>query len=105
MRIHDVFHVDRFKPYLPSPEYLGRRTTPPPDPEIVDGEIEYKVEAILDHCTRRRRTEFLVKWLGYDAAKDSTWVPLKDMTNTPDLLHDYCQKHDLLYLLGEGIIG
>jgi hypothetical protein len=27
------------------------------------------------------------------------------MTNTPDLLHGYCQKHDLLHLLGEGVTG
>ncbi|KAF9111600.1 hypothetical protein BGX30_007558, partial [Mortierella sp. GBA39] len=79
MRIHNVFYVDRFKPYLPSPESLGRRAAPPPDPEIVNGEIE------------RRKIEFLVKWLGYDAAKDSTWVPLKDMTNSPNLLCGYCQ--------------
>jgi hypothetical protein len=103
MRIHDVFHVDRLKPYLPSPESLGRRVAPPPDPEIVDGEIEYEVEAILDHRTKRRKMEFLVKWLGYDAAKDSTWVPFKDMANSPDILRTYCQTHDLLHLLGEGV--
>ena len=36
MKIHDVFHVDRFRPYLPSPESLGRRIPARPPPEIID---------------------------------------------------------------------
>ncbi|KAG9065966.1 hypothetical protein KI688_002263 [Linnemannia hyalina] len=39
MRIHDVFHVDRFKPLIPSPESLDRRSLPPPEEEIVNGEV------------------------------------------------------------------
>jgi hypothetical protein len=49
--------------------------------------------------------EFLVKWAGYDAAKDSTWEPLKALTNSPTILHKYCQEHGLLFLLGEGVTG
>lgn len=105
MRIHDVFHVDRFKPFISSPESLGRRSLPPPEPEVINGEVEYEVEAILAHRSRRRRMEFLVKWAGYDAAKDSTWEPLKALTNSPTILHKYCQEHELLFLLGEGVTG
>jgi transposase InsO family protein len=103
MRIHDVFHVDRFKPFIPSPESLGRRSLPPPEPEIVNGEAEYEVESILAHRTRRRRTEFLIKWVGYDEAKDSTWEPLQSITNSPVILRKYCQEHGLFHLLGEGV--
>jgi transposase InsO family protein len=103
MRIHDVFHVDRFRPFIPSPESLGRRSLPPPEPEIVNGEIEYEVESILAHRTRRKRTEFLIKWVGYDEAKDSTWEPLQSITNSPIILRKYCQEHGLLHLLGEGV--
>jgi transposase InsO family protein len=103
MRIHDVFHVDRFKPFFSSPESLGRRSLPPPEPEIINGEIEYEVEAILAHRTRRKRMEFLIKWVGYDEAKDSTWEPLQSITNSPLILHKYCQEHGLLHLLGEGV--
>ena len=105
MRIHDVFHVDRFKPFIPSPESLGRRSPPPPEPEIINGEVEYEVEAILAHRTRRRRPEFLIKWVGYDEAKDSTWEPLQSITNSPLILRKYCQEHGLLHLLGEGVTG
>jgi transposase InsO family protein len=105
MRIHDVFHVDRFKPYKSSPEYLGRRSLAPPGPDIVEGQEEYEVEAILGHKLRRRKMNFLVKWVGYDAAKDSTWEPITRLTHCVDILHKYCQEHDLLFLLGEGVIG
>lgn len=105
MRIHDVFHVDRFKPYRSSPEYLGRRSLPPPEPDIVEGVEEYEVEAILDHKLRRRKMNFLVKWVGYDAAKDATWEPITRLTHCEDILHEYCKKHDLLFLLGEGVTG
>jgi hypothetical protein len=105
MRIHDVFHVDRFKPFHTSPEYLGRRSTPPPAPELIDGEIEYEVEAILAHKMRRRKMHFLVQWAGYDAASDSTWEPLSRLTHCDGILQKYCQEHDLLFLLGEGVTG
>jgi hypothetical protein len=46
-RIHPVFHVVKL---LPAPEdpILGQRALPPPEPEIVDGNLEYELEAILD---------------------------------------------------------
>jgi len=105
MRIHDVFHVDRFRPFTPSPEYLGRRSPPPPDPEVIDGEVEYEVESILAHKMRRRTMHFLIKWVGYDAAKDSTWEPINKLDHCQDILRKYCQEHDLLFLLGEGVTG
>jgi hypothetical protein len=101
MRIHDVFHVDRFKPFIPLPESLGHCFLPPPKPEIVNGKAEYKVEAILAYRSRWRRMEFLIKWADYDAAKDSTWKPLKALANSSIILYKYCQEHGLLFLLGE----
>ena len=103
MRIHDVFHVDRFKPYKDSPEYLGRRVLPPPAPEIINGEEEYEVEKILAHKLIRRKMHFLIQWLGYDSNKDSTWETIDKLSNCQDILREYCQKHDLLFLIGEGV--
>jgi hypothetical protein len=101
--IHDVFHVDRLKPFFESPEYLGRHSLPPPDLGIINGQEEYEVEAILAYKIVRKKPLFLVKWLGYDAAKDSTWLPLTDLENSQDLVREYCQEHDLLHLMREGI--
>ena len=84
MRIHDVFHVDRLQPYKSSSEYLSHRSSPLPEPEVIDSETEYEVEAILAHKLRRRTTHFLLKWKGYDAASASTWEPLSRLTHCQD---------------------
>ena len=45
--VHDVFHAGLLTPYRETKEHGANFTKPPP--EIVDGEEEYEVEAILDH--------------------------------------------------------
>ena len=77
-KIHDVFHVDLLTPYketlMHGPNYLE----PPPD--LIDGEEEYEVEAILDSRKwgRGRKQQYLVKWKGYSEA-DNQWVDAKDI--------------------------
>jgi hypothetical protein len=48
----------------------GRRPAPPPPTTLVDGEDEYKVEAILDSWMRHNRLEYLVKWKGYNKSNN-----------------------------------
>jgi hypothetical protein len=70
MRLHDVFHTSLLKPY----QFDGRVQPPPPE-LLVDGEIEYDVQAILAHQKRRHgrsvRKEYLIKWRGYDQSKNT----------------------------------
>ncbi|KFY19162.1 hypothetical protein V493_08103, partial [Pseudogymnoascus sp. VKM F-4281 (FW-2241)] len=76
--IHDVFHVSLLERYWEGVE----KADPPPNPEIVDGEEEYRVEAVLDHRTVRKgrgtREEYLIRWVGY-TADDDQWVPKLDV--------------------------
>jgi hypothetical protein len=46
-RLHPVFNVVKLLRSLKDP-IPGRHPMPPPDPEVIDGEPEYEVEAILD---------------------------------------------------------
>ena len=46
-RIHPVFHASLLDPYRVN-KIEGRKQTTPPPPEIVNGELEYEVEAVLD---------------------------------------------------------
>lgn len=71
--LHPVFPVVKLSPAPPDP-YPGRRQPRPPEPILVDGEEHFTVEKILDSRIRYRRTEYLVKWEGYNDTHNQ-WVP------------------------------
>ena len=51
-KTHPVFHVNLLKPYDQSElEWPGRSQPNRPAPELIDGEVEYNVEAVLDKKT------------------------------------------------------
>ena len=56
------------------------RVVPPPLPENVDSFEEFEVHTILDSRIRRRRIEYLVDWIGYDAS-ERRWEPLSSLAN------------------------
>jgi Integrase zinc binding domain/RNase H-like domain found in reverse transcriptase/Chromo (CHRromatin Organisation MOdifier) domain len=103
MRIHNVFHVSLLSKYSSS----GKQA--PPQPILINGELEYVVEAILLHRekvyrtkTNKRtgehkqdtRTEYYVKWKGY-GPEHSTWEPESNLTNCQAHLDLYWTKHKL----------
>jgi hypothetical protein len=63
--LHPVFPMVKLSPAHPDP-IIGRRPTLPPPTTLIDGEEEYKVEAILDSRMRYNRLEYLLKFKGYD---------------------------------------
>ncbi len=68
--IHDVFHVSQLKPVICD---VQRETE-----LLVDGELEYEIEKILDMRTVRNTQQFLVKWKGYEDY-NNTWVNKEDL--------------------------
>ena len=88
MRVHNVFHVSLLQAYKAD----GRVHLPPP--ELVDGELEYTVQAITAHRVvvvggkrknaRRQRVEFLICWEGYGREHD-TWEPSEMAEDTAAL--------------------
>ncbi|CAJ0966812.1 unnamed protein product [Ranitomeya imitator] len=72
--IHNVFHrllLRRYvAPVVPSID--------PPAPVLVEGELEYVVEKILDSRISRRKLQYLVKWKGY-GQEDNSWVFASDV--------------------------
>ena len=93
-RIHDVFHASLLTPQVMTSEYGAPPT--PPLPELVDGELEFKVENILHHkhvgCKKELR--YLVQWCGYSRA-ESTWEPEEHLKNAPEVLEAYKSTHRL----------
>lgn len=68
-KLHDVFHASLLTPFLETdqhgPNFLE------PVPEIIDGQEEHEVEAILNHRTSYGHVQYLIKWQGQAAAENS----------------------------------
>ena len=63
-RIHPVFHMSLLDPYRAN-KIEGRKQLAMPPPEIVNRELEYEVETILDSKIQRNKLRYLVDWKGY----------------------------------------
>jgi hypothetical protein len=90
LRIHPVFHERVLVPYKEPSLHFADRNVPVVEPEAIDPERDYEVEAILDHRKRRRTKEYLIRGAGYDSNKDA-WVPEQNLAGAPDLLKEYLQ--------------
>jgi hypothetical protein len=60
---------------------------------VVDGEIEWEVEAIRSHArTKEGNLLFLVKWVGWPESR-KTWEPRDNFTNCRELFRSYVREH------------
>ena len=89
-RLHLVFNVVKLKP-APLDPIVGRRARPPPDPVLVDGEVEYEVERIMNSRFWYRKLQFLVAWKGY-GREEWSWVDEKDI-HAPELIAEFYRKN------------
>ena len=93
-RVHNVFHASLLTPQVVTPKYGV--PADPPLPELVDGESEFEVEAILQHkfIGRKKEIRYLVQWRRYSWA-ESTWEPEEHLKNAPEVLEAYKSTHRL----------
>ena len=91
-KIHNRFHVTLLTPVEENDIY-GKHFQKPP-PELVHGEEEWEVEAIINHRVRRGKRHYLVHWKGYPAS-ERTWENTRDLKNSQELLDEYKKKHKL----------
>jgi Chromo (CHRromatin Organisation MOdifier) domain len=85
--IHNVFHASLLHPYHETKEKGPNFAQPLP--ELIEGEEEYKVEAIRNHRRQgqSKQLHYLIKWKGYPES-DNTWEPA-DQVHAPDLIKLY----------------
>jgi len=69
-QLHPVFNVVKLT-LAPDDLIPGRKLTDRPPPIIIDGELEWEVEEILDSHWHRRRFQYLVKWKKYSREPNS----------------------------------
>ena len=91
--IHNVFHALLLTPYKETDQKGANFTRPPA--EIIEGEAEFEVEAIVSHrfFGRSKTLQYLIKWQGYPTC-DNMWEPM-DQVFSPQLIKQYHQKHPL----------
>jgi len=90
MKIHPVFHVSLLDRYIESD--IPTRVQPPPQPIIIDNQVEFEAEEVLDSKVMRKRLFYLVKWKGYPVS-DNSWEPAFHLTNARDLVDSFHVKY------------
>ena len=97
MRIHPVLNVSRLKVYhdgatlFPSRPVANPR--PPPEVTLANGDEQYEVESILASRGRGNRTQYLVKWVGYDQY-ESTWEKASSLAGAPEAVAEFKARTD-----------
>uniref|UniRef100_A0A0W0F0Q7 Reverse transcriptase-rnase h-integrase n=1 Tax=Moniliophthora roreri TaxID=221103 RepID=A0A0W0F0Q7_MONRR len=94
-RIHPVFHAGLLSPYKETDVHGPNFLEPPPD--IVEGQEEYEVKAIIGHRPKRKNQppkEYLVSWKGYDSSHNQ-WLKPAGLKHSIELYLEYKIKYNL----------
>ena len=62
-----------------------------PPPELVEGEPEYEVQAILRHRGKGAKRQYLILWKGYPL-DEATWEPESHLTHAPEVQEEYLRR-------------
>lgn len=89
--IHNVFHVDRLRPYVDPSTFPGRTPLARPPPVIASSN-EYEVSRILD-CRRKKgkAVKYFVEWKGY-GSEDRQWVDAADFDEDDEVVLDFARR-------------
>ena len=91
-KIHPVFHATLLTPYKENNVHGTNYPKPPPD--LIEGQSEWEVEAIISHRRQGRGYAYLVKWKGYSTG-DNSWEPERNLTHSSDVLQKYKARKNL----------
>jgi len=90
-RIHNAFHASLLLPYYETGVHGVNYSEPTLD--LIDGELEWEVEAILNSKRSGQKDElyYLIKWAGYSNANNS-WEPMEHL-RAPNLIKQFHRGH------------
>jgi hypothetical protein len=92
MDLHNVSHADQLTRATIN-EMYGK--LPQPNPIEIDGDLEFKVEKILDSKHGRHYSSgilYLVQWKGYGPGGDM-WEGIKNLEHAKKAIADFHKKH------------
>ena len=90
-QLHPVFNVVKLST-APDDLIPGRKLQAPPPPIVIDGELEWEVEEVLDSRWHQRRFQFLIKWKGFSREHNSCWEVASNV-KAPDLVAEYYRRY------------
>ena len=90
VKIHPVVNVSRIKWYV---DQVDGQRKEVPQPVVVEGEEEWKVEKILNKRKIRGKDKFLVRWKGFTAEGD-TWESRENLKNAGDALKEFEEEYN-----------
>ena len=59
-------------------------------PDIIKGQKEYEIEAILDKKVKRNEIQYRVKWKGYEK---TTWEPTSNLGRAKDAVKNFERRN------------
>ena len=89
-QLHPVFNIVKLTP-APDDPITGRKTEDHPPPIVIDGELEWEVEEILDSRWHQRRFQYLIKWKEYGREHNS-WESTSEVS-APELTAEFHCKY------------
>jgi len=89
-QLHSVFNIVKLT-LAPDDLITGRKTEDHPPPIVIDRQVEWEVEEILDSRWHWRRFQYLIKWKGY-GCKHNSWESASEVS-TPELTAEFHYKH------------
>jgi hypothetical protein len=87
-----VKHANELTRYKETATHGPNFLKPPPD--LIQGEEEWEVEAIIKHKRTRWGIRYRVKWKGYPSSENS-WEPESNLEHAADILAAYKKAHGL----------
>ena len=87
--MHPVINTSQLRHYKANDiEEFPQREAARPPAEIIDNAEEFEVEEILAERTHYGKTQFLVKWTGYDS-HDNSWEPAEFFEHAQDKVRTF----------------
>ena len=91
MGIHNVISKAHLVPTKAPGDDPYRQAMQLPPPDIINSELEYKVEQILSDCLVHGRRKYLVHYKGYSPEDDYKYNS-EGLGHCQELLEEYCAR-------------
>ena len=88
-KAHNIFHASLLTPYKEMA--LNGNKYQEPAPDLINGQLEWEVEQILQVRQHCNQVQYLIQWKGFSEVHDS-WEPAKNI-NADQLLQEFYKAH------------